>query len=132
MGRPTVLRAGPASTVGEPRKWRAQMGYKLLNTLLTLVLVGSLVVVVCLFWCSFPIPLTIEAKFRLSGMVIQMYGISAVVLKLKEGRRQFVGRLHLYIGLIAFLVGTIAQGTSSEMAQYVTSRWGGVWPWCGA
>ena len=108
------------------------MGYKLLNTLLTLVLVGSLVVVVCLFWCSFPIPLTIEAKFRLSGMVIQLYGISAVVLKLKEGRRQFVGRLHLYIGLIAFLVGTIAQGTSTELSQYVTSRWGGVWPWCGA
>jgi len=116
--------------VSEPRKWRAQMGYKLLNTLLTLGLVGSLVVVVRLFWCSFPIPLTIEAKFRLSGMVKQLYGSSAVVLKLKEGRRQFLGSLHLYIGLIAFLVGTIAQGTSTELSQYVTSRWGGVWPWC--
>jgi hypothetical protein len=89
------------------------------NKLLILFFVGCLVVIASIFWfCSLPggIALTTEAKFRLSGMVLQVYGIGAVALKLSEARRQLVRSLHLYVGVVAVVMGTIAQGASTEIA----------------
>jgi hypothetical protein len=108
-----------------------------MNKILILFFVGCLAVIASIFWfCSLPvgIPLTTEAKFRLSGMVLQVYGIGAVALKLSEAHRQVVRSLHLYVGVVAVVIGVIAQGASTEIAQYVTrgARSGGVWPWCGA
>jgi hypothetical protein len=108
-----------------------------MNKLLILFFLVSLLVIASIFWfCSLPggIALTTEAKFRLSGMVLQVYGIGAVALKLSEARQQFVRGRHLIVGVVAIVMGTIAQGASTEIAQYVTrgARSGGVWPWCGA
>ena len=108
-----------------------------MNKLLILFFLVSLLVIASIFWfCSLAggIALTTEAKFRLSGMVLQVYGIAAVALKLSEARQQFVRGRHLIVGVVAIVMGTIAQGASTEIAQYVTrgARSGGVWPWCGA
>jgi hypothetical protein len=108
-----------------------------MNKLLIFFFVVCLLAIASIFWfCSLPggIALITEAKFRLSGMVLQVYGIGAIAVKLSEARRQFVRGRNLIVGVVAVVMGTIAQGASTEITQYVTrgARSGGVWPWCGA
>jgi hypothetical protein len=80
-----------------------------MNKLLILFFIVCLLVIASIFWfCSLPggIALTTEAKFRLSGMVLQVYGIGAVALKLSEARQQFVRGRHLIVGVVAIVMGT--------------------------
>ena len=178
-----------------------------MNKVLTVLLAILVVLIALIMWaCSLgPIPLDTEAKLRLSGMFVQLYGFVAVALKLIEMAglwqqlfpppiafsfavteqgdtasmhvtvpvsaeekvemlwQQFAafsdyvrnelkqidqrisqaakleraereraledarrhGHHFEWIGLAAFVIGTILQGTSAELA-----KWAGVVPWC--